>query len=210
MEKRENENWLSELRTEGTSQETALADLRGIIVTGLRHALTKWLHPGEPQFESLIEEIAQETLLKVLDNLDSFEGRSQFTTWVHKIAVRTALTELRRKRWRDVSLDEPLENSDEPGLYFAVDPDTGTEVTIEQKDILEKLGHVINEELSEKQRRAMVGVAIQGMPLEEVARRMNTNRNALYKLLHDARLKLKKRFAKEGMQVSDIFATFEK
>lgn len=210
MEKRDNINWLSELRTEGALQETALEDLRSIIIKGLRHALTKWLNPGEPQFESLVEETAQETLLKVLDNLDNFKGRSQFTTWVHKIAVRSALTELRRMRWRDVSLDEPIENSDEPISYFFVDPDDGTELTVEQMDILDRLGHIIDEELSERQRRALVGVGIQGMPLEEIARRMNTNRNALYKLLHDARLKLKKRFAKDGLQVSDIFATFER
>ncbi|NOH03849.1 MAG: hypothetical protein HND47_18735 [Chloroflexi bacterium] len=35
--------------------------------------------------------------------MDTFEGRSLFTTWVHKIAIRIALTELRRKRWRDAS-----------------------------------------------------------------------------------------------------------
>ena len=103
-----------------------------------------------------------------------------------------------------------IENSDETGSYFVVDPDAGTELTVEQMDILDRLGHIIDEELSERQRQALVGVAIQGMPLEEIARRMNTNRNALYKLLHDARMKLKKRFAKDGLQVSDIFATFER
>lgn len=51
------------------------------------------------------EETAQETLLRVLDRLDSFEGRSQFMTWVYTIAVRIALTELRRKRWKNVSLE---------------------------------------------------------------------------------------------------------
>jgi len=50
----------------------------------------------------------------------------------------------------------------------------------------------VREELTERQRQALVAVRIQGMPLAEVARCMNTNRHALYKLLHDARQRLKR------------------
>ena len=209
MEKRENTTWLSDLRNPGYIQETALGDLRRIIIKGLRYSLTQWLNPGDPQFETLIEDTAQETLIKVLDKLDSFEGRSQFTTWVLKIAVRIALTELRRKRWRDVSLDEPAENGAEPSDH-TVDPDVGTELSIEQMEIVDKLGQIMKEELSERQQQVMVAVGIQGMPLEETARRMGMNRNALYKMMHDARVKLKKRFARDGLQIHDIYATFEK
>jgi RNA polymerase sigma-70 factor (ECF subfamily) len=67
---------------------------------------------------------------------------------------------------------------------------------------------VITEELTEKQRQAMIAVTVRGAPLEEVARRMGMNRNALYKLLHDARLNLKRRLASEGLEVEDIFSTF--
>ena len=90
------------------NRETTLADLRVIVVAGLRLSLAGWVDTTGPEFEPLAEDFAQETLLKVLAHLDSFEGRSQFTTWVHKIAVRVALTELRR-RWKDVSLESWLE-----------------------------------------------------------------------------------------------------
>ncbi len=53
-----------------------------------------------------IEDFAQEALIKILDNLDSFRGESHFTTWAQKIAVRVAFTELRRKQWRNVSLQD--------------------------------------------------------------------------------------------------------
>ena len=105
MSKRTNEQWLTDLQTSGAIRDDALADLREIIIAGLPYALSKWLSTGDPKFEALIEEAAQDTLLRVLDKLDTFEGRSQFTTWVHKIAVRMALTELRRRKWRDVSLE---------------------------------------------------------------------------------------------------------
>ena len=70
-------------------------------------------------------------------------------------------------------------------------------------------GRLIDEELTEKQRQAMVATTIQGVPLEEVARQMGMKRNALYKLLHDARLRLKQRLAKEGLTPEDIWAVFE-
>ncbi len=114
MQSRTNEAWLTDLRSSGPERDAALEDLRLIIEKGLPYALSRWLSPDLPQFSALIDEVTQETLLRVLDQLDTFEGRSQFTTWVHKIAVRIALTELRRKRWRDTSLDELTENEDVP------------------------------------------------------------------------------------------------
>ena len=114
MQSRTNEAWLSDLRSTGPVRDAALEDLRVIIQKGLPYALSRWLSPDLPQFSALIDEVTQETLLRVLDQLNTFEGRSQFTTWVHKIAVRIALTELRRKRWWDASLDELTENEDVP------------------------------------------------------------------------------------------------
>ena len=133
MPSRTNEAWLSDLATPGPAREAALEDLRVIIQKGLPYALSRWLSPDQPQFNSLVEEVTQETLLRVLDQLNTFEGRSQFTTWVHKIAVRIALTELRRKRWRDSSLDELTENEDvppPPGLL--ADPQASPETSAER------------------------------------------------------------------------------
>ena len=106
---RSNTDWLSDLRSSGPARAAALEELRGRILAALPRALSPWLTPADPRFEALAEETAQETLLRVLSHLDTFEGRSQFTTWVYKIAVRAALSELRRQKWRDVSLDELLE-----------------------------------------------------------------------------------------------------
>jgi RNA polymerase sigma-70 factor (ECF subfamily) len=109
---RTNEQWISDLRSPGSAQDEALEDLRVKIRKGLPYSLSKWLTPSDPNFDALADEVVQETLLRVLDHLESFEGRSKFTTWAHKIAVRIALTELRRKRWEDVSLDELVHGDD--------------------------------------------------------------------------------------------------
>jgi len=210
MTNRDNETWLSDLRTNGAAREAALEDLRLIIHKGLPYALSRWLSPDQPQFNSLVEEVTQETLLRVLDQLETFEGRSQFTTWVHKIAVRIALTELRRKRWRDSSLDELTQNEDvppPPGLL--ADTQAGPETSAERADMLARVRRIIEEELTDRQREALILLGVKDMPMEDAARKLRTNRNALYKLLHDARLRLKRRMSVEDISAHDVLALFE-
>ena len=212
MVDRTNEEWLADLETGGAEKEAALADLRAVILHGLPYALSNYLSPDNPQFNSLTEEVAQDTLLRVMDHLHTFEGRSRFTTWVQKIAVRIALTELRRRRWRDFSLDSLVEEN-EDGISFPslmIDPSPNPDTLTQQSDMLQRVSRLINEELTDKQRQAMVATMIEGVPLEEVARRMNMKRNALYKLLHDARLRLKKRLANEDLTTEDIWAVFDR
>ncbi len=70
--------------------------------------------------------------------------------------------------------------------------------------MVETLRRFVSEELTARQREAMVAVMFEGMPLEEAARRMQTNRNALYKLLHDARKKLKRRIEAERLSPAEV------
>jgi RNA polymerase sigma-70 factor (ECF subfamily) len=212
MTRRTNEQWLSDLHVVGSRRETALTDLRAEILYGLPFALRDWLSPDDPRFTALAEEVTQETLMRVLEHLDSFEGRSQFTTWAHKIAVRVALTELRRRKWREVSLESLLEGETDnaaPRRMARSAATSSPERVVEKAEILEHVWQIINEELTDRQRLAMTAVMLKGMPLEEVARRMGTERNALYKLLHDARLRLKRRLALEGLVVGEMLAMFE-
>ncbi|HVM70241.1 MAG TPA: RNA polymerase sigma factor [Anaerolineales bacterium] len=211
MPERDNQTWIKNLQTRGADRDAALADLYATLLQVLPRALTRWLSTGDPALETLVEDVAQETLLRVLDKLDTFEGRSQFTTWVYKIAVRIALTELRRERWKDFSLDEMTENSDgAAGLDFVQDGEAGPESAAEQRDTLQHLQRILSEELTDKQRQALMAVGVQGMPLEEVAWRMGTNRNALYKLMHDARLRLKHRLEQEGLPIEELLVMFNR
>lgn len=210
MRDRTNQEWLADLESSGPARETALADLRAIIDQGLPYALSRWLSPSDPRFADLAEEVIQETLLRVLDHRHTFEGRSKFTTWVHKIAIRIALTELRRKRWKDYSLDEMVEKMESganPGLLeeSGFNPETRTE----QADVMARIRRVIDEDLTEKQRTAMLAVAVAGMPIDVVASKMEMKRNALYKLMHDARLRLRRSLAEEGLSFETLITSFE-
>ena len=133
-------------------------------------------------------------------------GESRFTTWAQKIAVRTASTELRRKRWRDVSLQEVLDrygtHSGESDRLADEQP-TPEQLTM-RSTMVATVRRFVDDELTDKQRKAIVAVMFEGMPLEEAARRMETNRGALYKLMHDARRRLKKRMEAEGLSAQDV------
>jgi RNA polymerase sigma-70 factor (ECF subfamily) len=210
MDKRTNEEWIADLRAGGDRQAQALEDLRAIILRGLPYAIAGRLDPKSPETEALTEEVAQETLMNVLKYLDTFEGRSQFTTWVHKIAVRAALTELRRVRWREVPLPEMTMDDDMDASYREMpDPQASPEEQVSRAELMKRVNRIIMEELTDKQRQALMAVAMQGMPLEEAARRMGSNRNALYKMMHDARLRLKKRMEMEGLTPHEVLSVFE-
>lgn len=211
MSKRTNDEWIADLRAGGDPQARALEDLRLILLRGLPYSIAGRLAPGSPEAEALAEEIVQETLMRVLDNLDRFEGRSQFTTWAHKIAVRAALTELRHRRWREVPLPDMLMH-DEPDAVEREVPDdrAGPEEQATQADVMRRVNRIIMEELTEKQRQALMAVGMQEYPLEEAARQLGMNRNALYKLMHDARLRLKKRLEREGLTPREVLSMFER
>jgi RNA polymerase sigma-70 factor (ECF subfamily) len=208
---RSSAEWLSDLRTPSAAREAALADLRTLLLTGLRVGLVGWMETDSPRFEALAEDFAQEALLKILANLDTFRGESRFTTWAYKIAVHVALTELRRRQWKDLSLEALLESeSGEAAAPLMTDPAPGPEVAVEQADLVARVQRIITDELTEKQRRALLAATVRGIPLEEVARRMGTNRNALYKLLHDARRRLKRRLLREGLSPDDVLEAFRR
>jgi RNA polymerase sigma-70 factor (ECF subfamily) len=193
-----NEQWLAALR--GPTRDEALAELRVVLMRGLRAALGGQAHRAE----SSVEDFVQEALIKILDNLDSFRGECHFSTWAQKICVRTAFAEMRRSRWRDVSLDEVIS---QPEGNTAADPQLDPERAATQTMIMEKFRRFIDEELTDRQRTALLA-ALGGMPLEAVADRMNTNRNALYKLLHDARKRLRRRMSAEMLSPQDVLGAF--
>ena len=205
MTERSNEQWLQALR--GPQSDEALADLRALLLRGLGATLARQSNLSETD----LEDFSQNALLKILDHLDSFRGEARFTTWAHTIAVREAFTELRRRRWRDVSLDATVSTSDSDADFMPdtlADQDASPEDQAVQQMVLETMRQVIEQDLTDRQRQALVGARINGMPLDELARRMGTNRNALYKTLHDARRRMQKALVARGLSAEDVLSAF--
>ncbi|MGF1472589.1 MAG: RNA polymerase sigma factor [Rubrobacteraceae bacterium] len=204
MKDRTNEQWVAALR--GPGQDEAISDLRVLLVRGLRAALGR----RRGISEAILEDFAQEALIKILDNLDSFRGESRFTTWAQKISVRVAFTELRRKEWQNVSLQDITNRYDTTGPEprEMADPQPAPEELATRQVVYDTVRRLVYEELTERQQEAIVAVMLNGMPLEEAARRMETNRNALYKLMYDARKKLKAGLISEGISPQDVSMMF--
>lgn len=205
---RTNDDWLADLATAGPARDEALADLRRILTLGLERGLVGQVDTSAPEFGALADDFVQEALLKILGNLGSFAGRSQFTTWAHKITLNVALTELRRKRWKDASLDQMTEvESGDFTPSFLADPAALPEDAAVRREMMTYVSHLITHELTDKQRTALMAV-LQGMPMDELARRLDSNQNAVYKLLFDARQRLKKRMASDGLTPEEVIAVF--
>src|SRR5919109_4984823 len=141
---RDNHAWLRDLRASGIQRDVALTDLRALLIRALPKGIAGWLSPEHPEFEPFIEDTAQETLLRVLDRLNTFEGRSQFTTWVYKVSLRVALNELRRRRWRDVSLEGLRENeADDRATHQFASFEPGPEAIVARADILQRVQQIM-------------------------------------------------------------------
>jgi len=151
---------------------------------------------------AFLEDVVQDALLKTLDSLDQFEGRSRFETWATTIAIRVAYTELRRRRFRDVSLDQFLDDTRGDGNESAGGEPAPTE-QVARDAMIDDMYRIINTKLTEKQRTALLA-ELKGMPLEEIGRRMGSSRNAIYKLTHDARKRLKTDMESAGYSAADL------
>jgi RNA polymerase sigma-70 factor (ECF subfamily) len=119
-----------------------------------------------------------------------------------------SLVEARRQRWKNVSLDRILENSELPDFQFqdqdAPDPDRSAQ----QQEIWSQVRDVIENELTDRQRAILTAIVFDDVPVDLVTREFKMNRNAVYKMVHDARVKLKKRLEERGFDVDDILNLF--
>lgn len=196
-------NWPATLRaTDSAEQAAAVRELRSLLLAGLRVALSG---RGDVS-EAHLEDFVQESLIRVLDRLDQFQGRSKFMTWAQAIALNVAFTELRRKRWHDVSLDALMADGvrmTEPAMIA----DDVLGVDEDRQRLVSVLRLAIENDLSPKQRAAIVG-ELREMPFDQIVELLGTSRSAAYKMLHDARRALKQRLQEAGITSADIQNTF--
>jgi RNA polymerase sigma-70 factor (ECF subfamily) len=193
---RTNEQWLAELRSPADPVAgSALADLRGLVAAAVRSA-------AGASRAGAVEDLTQVALVHVLRQLERFEGRSRFTTWVYAVAVRAALSELRRAVYRSSS--EPLPGEDEEPASTAAPPPARAA----RNEIIGLMRRVIERDLTERQRAALLG-ELDGEPRTELAARLGTNPNALAKLLFDARETLLVGLRDAGITDEEVREAFE-
>lgn len=183
-------DWVEGLRDSSPRGQALLAELSD----RLRRSLAKSF--GQNFSAADLDDLTQTSLLRITEKLDSFEGRSKFTTWATAIAVHEALAELRRRKWQHLDLEAAVEEG-----KASLEPAGPDAVLRSERDGL--LQRAIDQVLSPRQRTALLA-ELGGLPLMEVARRMESSRGALYKLLHDARKRLRAYFEENGVTADDV------
>jgi RNA polymerase sigma factor (sigma-70 family) len=192
----EEDDWLKRLRPEHEEREAAITELRSILLRGLSKSLNN--RYGKP-FSA--EDIVQDALIRILDSLDQFQGKSKFITWAMTVATRIGISSLRRKYHEDMSLDS---FATEDGFRIEVaTEDSAVDDVADKSELLDVLQRLIESALTDKQ-RLVVRSFLSGYSTDGIAEQTGTNRNAVYKLLHDARVKLKTGFAEAGFSADDV------
>lgn len=210
MRERSNCEWISALRAGGRAEEAALADLRSLLLGAIKRFLSRRvssegvLRPED--LRHMAEDCAQDAVLLVHAKVEGFRGESRFTTWAYAIAIRVTLGELRRRRWQRNAIDEARLGQALPA--WPID-DPGPDERLEQRQAWALLSEIIEKELTPLQRKALIAHVFEDMPMDLVAEWLGTSRNSLYKLIHDARKRLKAALLSRGVTHRDLIATFD-
>ena len=194
--------WLRCLRAEGATRDEAVARLHALLLRAARFEVARRRptlpHLRGDELDDIANEAADDALMSILRRLDDFRGDSRFTTWVYKFALLEAAVKLRKRAWQ--GREVPIEP--ETWSLFSsagLEPDA----ELEQSELLTTLQEAIAHLLTPHQRRVLVALALNGVPIDVLAERLNTNRGALYKTLHDARRKLRKHLLERGLALEN-------
>ena len=176
---RSNADWIKSLR-DPKRREAAIEDLSPLLLRGLAKSLgSKITLP--------LEDVVQESLLKILAGLDRFRGECRFTSWALTIAIRCGISELRKRHYRDVSFFKLVDDGHSIEPSFIHD---SIERRLDREVIKGQLNQLIETKLGSRQQAAVRGM-LMGMSVEGIAKKLGSNRNAVYKLIHDARSRLR-------------------
>lgn len=180
-------DWVARLTVPGLVRDEAIARLHALMLRAARSQLSRMAESGQlgpARREEIVHAAADEATVSVLGRLATFEGRSRFTTWAYKFGILHTAVEVRRAAWRPREID--LYSVPEP-VSEVITPEDFAEAS----SLSGALQRAIAQTLTAHQRRVAVALLIDGVPIDVLAERLGTNRNALYKTLHDARQRLR-------------------
>jgi RNA polymerase sigma-70 factor, ECF subfamily len=199
----DSELWLKRLRAAGPERDAALTELHALLLRAARFEVARRqagsAHLRGGDHDDLAQQSADDALVALLRKLDSFRGDSRFTTWAYKFALYEAATKVRRQAWqgREIPLGEeawPLIADDRRGT-----PEQGAETA----ELFAVLRQAIKDQLTPHQREVLIAIAVNDVPIDVLAQRLNTTRGALYKTVHDSRQKLRAVLAANGLSIEE-------
>ena len=194
--------WVERLHAGHPERDAAIEDLHSLLLKAARFEVRRRVaalpHVRGGDHEDLAQQSADDALVAVLGKLDGFRGDSRFTTWAYKFALLEAAVTVRRRAWQGREL--PLEPD---GLARLSEGARTPHQDAEAMELLAAVRDAIEADLSSHQREVLVAVALNDVPIDVLAERLDTTRGALYKTIHDARRKLRASLAARGLQAGE-------
>jgi RNA polymerase sigma-70 factor (ECF subfamily) len=193
----ESADWLHALDAAGPEHDAAVERLHALL---LRAAVTEvgrrraTAPAAVGDLDDLANQAADDALMAVIKKLHTYRGDSRFTTWAYKFALLEAAAAMRRRPWHGREL--PLEAD---GWARFPDGRTSPPGQAEASELIDAIRDAITEVLTPHQRDVLVALTLNDVPIDVLAERRDTTRNALYKTLHDGRRKLRARLAEDGL-----------
>lgn len=190
----EDYDWLGGLNAAGAVRTDAIRRLHELMLRASRFKLSRMGEAprlGQARAEEIVQSSADEAVVAILARLSSFEGRSRFTTWAYKFAILHTATAVRRESWSRTTVD--LSSIPEPISQLG-DPLTHVEAAA----LSDALRRCIAESLTPHQQRVLIAIVVEGVPIDVLADRLHTTRNTVYKVLHDARKRLREALTAQG------------
>jgi len=199
----ESQAWLRDLRSEGSARDEAIARLHALLLRAARFEIARRRptlpHLRGADLDDIAFQAADDALMSVLRRLDDFRGASRFTTWVYKFGLLEAAVKLRKPAWQ--GRETPLE-PETWDLFASAGLEPHAEA--EQNELLREVQQAIGDVLTPHQRRVLLALAVDGVPIDVLAEHLETTRGALYKTLHDARRKLRRHLDECGYALDDL------
>ena len=195
----ESRAWIDALGTTGVAHARALERLHDLL---LRAAYTEanrrqHLYPeiGGAELDDLCRQAADDAVVAVTRKLDGYRGGSRFTTWAYAFVIFEISVKLRRHAWRQGRIPTVDDDATWDRLAEAAD---AAESRVESAELLSALRRAVAQELTPRQREVFVAVALNDTQIDVVAGQLKSSRGAVYKVLHDARTKLRRHLEREG------------
>jgi RNA polymerase sigma-70 factor (ECF subfamily) len=183
--------WLTPLASSGPAHDRAVGELHRLLLRAstfeVRRRSAALGLAASSELDDIANQAADDALLAIMSRLDRFERRSKFTTWAYKFAIHSAGVAVRRHAWRDRDLSSSSSESLEQLTRLSDDPGEAAQT----RELLARISTAITR-LTAHQRDVLLALAVDGVPIDVLADRLSSNRNALYKTLHDARTRLRR------------------
>jgi RNA polymerase sigma-70 factor (ECF subfamily) len=189
--------WLADLGAAGAVGEAGQRRLHALLLRAARGEVSRrsgQLRVSGTELDDIAHQAAADAMLAILGKLAAFRGDSRFTTWAYKFVMFEVSSKVGRHFWQRPGVAMDAEDWDRLPAVFGFGPAEQSQ----WRELLDALHHAVDHELTERQRRVFVAIVLNGIPLDALVIELNTNRNAIYKTLFDARGKLRAALAAKG------------